>query len=40
MRIKQVHQAGGIIYAEPGESQGCMYGFGFIDVDGVYYIWM
>lgn len=29
-----VRQAGGTIYAEPGESQGWMYAFGFEDPDG------
>ena len=29
-----VRRAGGTIYAEPGESQGWMYAFGFIDLDG------
>lgn len=29
-----VRQAGGKIYAEPGESQGWMYAFGFEDMDG------
>jgi predicted lactoylglutathione lyase len=34
MMAEKVRQAGGIIYAEPGESQGWMYAFGFIDLDG------
>lgn len=29
-----VRKAGGEIYAEPGESQGWMYAFGFVDLDG------
>ena len=29
-----VRNAGGVIYAEPGESQGWMYAFGFLDPDG------
>jgi len=29
----KVIKAGGIIYNEPGENQGWMYGFGFIDPD-------
>lgn len=29
-----VRKAGGKIYAEPGESQGWMYAFGFEDLDG------
>lgn len=29
-----VRKAGGTVYAEPGESQGWMYAFGFIDLDG------
>ena len=31
---ERVREAGGRIYAEPGESQGWMYAFGFIDPDG------
>lgn len=31
---KIVKKAGGEIYAEPGESQGWMYAFGFCDPDG------
>jgi predicted lactoylglutathione lyase len=31
---KKVTNAGGIIYAEPGEKDGWMYGFGFTDLDG------
>lgn len=31
---EQVRIAGGKIYAEPGESQGWMYAFGFEDLDG------
>ena len=31
---KTVRKAGGKIYAEPGESQGWMYAFGFEDLDG------
>jgi predicted lactoylglutathione lyase len=31
---KKVRAAGGRIFAEPGESQGWMYGFGFEDLDG------
>ncbi len=31
---EKVRLAGGVIYAEPGESQGWMYAFGFIDLDG------
>jgi uncharacterized protein len=27
-------KAGGIVYAEPGENQGWMYGCGFCDLDG------
>ena len=27
-------EAGGIVFAEPGESQGWMYGCGFCDLDG------
>ena len=30
----KVRKAGGTIYAEPGETQGWMYAFGFIDIDG------
>jgi predicted lactoylglutathione lyase len=29
-----VRKAGGKIYAEPAESQGWMYAFGFVDPDG------
>lgn len=31
---KAVKHAGGKVYAEPGESEGWMYGFGFEDPDG------
>ncbi|WP_200810813.1 VOC family protein [Cellulophaga tyrosinoxydans] len=31
---EKVRKAGGKIYAEPGESQGWMYAFGFEDWDG------
>jgi len=31
---KKVRAAGGKIFAEPGESQGWMYAFGFEDLDG------
>ena len=31
---KKVEQAGGTIYGKPGEKDGWMYGFGFIDLDG------
>ena len=31
---ERVRKASGTVYAEPGESQGWMYGFGFIDLDG------
>ncbi|MEO9077636.1 MAG: extradiol dioxygenase [Gelidibacter sp.] len=31
---KKVKLAGGIIYAEPGEKEGWMYGCGFKDLDG------
>jgi predicted lactoylglutathione lyase len=31
---EKVRLAGGTIYAEPGESGGWMYAFGFIDLDG------
>jgi uncharacterized protein len=31
---KKVRVAGGRIFAEPGESQGWMYGLGFEDLDG------
>ncbi|MGN7810644.1 VOC family protein [Flavobacterium sp. 22076] len=31
---KKVHEAGGNVFAEPAESQGWMYGFGFADLDG------
>jgi predicted lactoylglutathione lyase len=31
---KKVTNAGGIIYAEPSEKDGWMYGFGFTDLDG------
>lgn len=30
----KVKEAGGTIYAEPGYTDGWMYGFGFIDLDG------
>lgn len=30
----RVREAGGLIYAEPGETQGWMYAFGFADPDG------
>lgn len=30
----KVREAGGVIYAEPAENQGWMYGFGFADLDG------
>jgi uncharacterized protein len=30
----KVRKAGGVIFAEPAESQGWMYGFGFLDLDG------
>ncbi|XRE43970.1 Glyoxalase family protein [Tenacibaculum discolor] len=29
-----VSKAGGVIFSEPSESQGWMYGFGFADLDG------
>jgi len=32
--VEKVRAAGGTIYAEPGESQGWMYAFGFTDPDG------
>lgn len=32
--VETVRKAGGKIYAEPGESQGWMYAFGFEDLDG------
>jgi hypothetical protein len=31
---EKIRAAGGIIYGEPGESQGWMYGMGFCDLDG------
>ena len=31
---KTVKQAGGKVFAEPGESEGWMYAFGFEDLDG------
>ncbi|NNE77836.1 MAG: extradiol dioxygenase, partial [Pricia sp.] len=31
---QKVRNAGGKIYAHPGESQGWMYAFGFEDLDG------
>ncbi len=31
---QRVREAGGTIFAEPGESQGWMYAFGFADLDG------
>ena len=31
---KKVEQAGGTIYGKPGEKDGWMYGFGFVDLDG------
>jgi predicted lactoylglutathione lyase len=31
---RKVTEAGGTIYAEPGENQGWMYGCGFCDLDG------
>ncbi len=31
---EKVRIAGGVIYAEPGESDGWMYAFGFVDPDG------
>lgn len=31
---ERVRSAGGIIYGEPNENQGWMYGFGFCDPDG------
>lgn len=31
---KKVEEAGGTIYGKPGEKDGWMYGFGFIDLDG------
>jgi len=30
----KVRGAGGIVFAEPAENQGWMYGFGFADLDG------
>lgn len=30
----RVREAGGVIFAEPAENQGWMYGFGFSDLDG------
>lgn len=32
--MRRVVQAGGSVYAEPGENQGWMYGAGFADPDG------
>jgi len=31
---KRVEEAGGTLFAQPAESQGWMYGFGFADLDG------
>jgi predicted lactoylglutathione lyase len=31
---RKVKAAGGTIYAEPAETDGWMYGFGFVDLDG------
>lgn len=31
---EKVRATGGVIYAEPGESDGWMYAFGFVDPDG------
>ncbi|QSW90560.1 MULTISPECIES: VOC family protein [Flavobacterium] len=31
---KKVEEAGGTLFAQPAESQGWMYGFGFADLDG------
>ena len=31
---RKVQEAGGTIFAKPGENQGWMYGFGFADLDG------
>lgn len=31
---EKVKAAGGMLYADPGENQGWMYGFGFTDLDG------
>lgn len=31
---EKVKAAGGKVYAQPGENQGWMYGFGFADIDG------
>ncbi len=31
---KKVKEAGGTIFAEPGEKDGWMYGFAFMDLDG------
>nr|WP_315195570.1 VOC family protein [uncultured Flavobacterium sp.] len=30
----KVREAGGLVFAEPAENQGWMYGFGFADLDG------
>lgn len=30
----KVREAGGVIFAEPDDNQGWMYGFGFADLDG------
>jgi predicted lactoylglutathione lyase len=32
--VRKVKAAGGTIYAEPGYTDGWMYGFGFVDLDG------
>jgi predicted lactoylglutathione lyase len=32
--VKKVTDAGGTIYGKPAESQGWLYGFGFVDLDG------
>ena len=32
--VEKVKTAGGTVWAEPGENQGWMYGFGFSDLDG------
>lgn len=31
---KKVEKAGGVVFSEPSEVQGWMYGFGFSDLDG------
>ena len=31
---KKVEEAGGTLFAQPADSQGWMYGFGFADLDG------